>query len=58
MKSLRDLVAHGTMGLVGIVSGILSVIAFAAAAFAAALLGVFALVFAPLRVIADRIRGS
>jgi hypothetical protein len=58
MKALRDVLAHWTMGLVGIVSGALSMIGLAVAAFAAAVLGLLALALAPLRVIADRIRGS
>lgn len=58
MKALRDLLVHGTMGLVGIVSGLLSMIAFAIAAFAAAFLGGLAVAVAPLRMIADRFRGS
>ena len=57
MKALRDLLVHGAMGLVGIVSGLLSMIAFAIAAFAAAFLGGLAVAAAPLRMIADRFRG-
>ncbi len=58
MNALRDLLAHAIMGFVGIVSGVLSVIAFAIAAFAAAVLGVFAVAVSPVRVITDRLRGG
>lgn len=58
MKALRDLLVHGMMGLVGIVSGLLSMIALAIAAFVAAVIGGVAVAFAPLRVLADRLRGS
>ncbi len=58
MEALRDLLAHGIMALVGIVSGALSAVALAIAALAAAVLGMCALLFSPLRELAERIRGG
>ncbi len=58
MQRLRDLIAHWIMGLIGIVSGVLSVIGFAVAAVVPAVLGVLTVALSPLRAITDRIRGE
>ena len=56
MRRVTDLVAHGAMGLVGLVFGTLSAAALAIAAIIPAALGLLAFLVSPVRALADRLR--
>lgn len=56
MRRVIDLLAHGTMGLVGIVVGALSAVALAIAAIISAGLGLLAFLSSPARALVDRLR--
>jgi hypothetical protein len=50
--------AHGIMGVVGLVFGVLSAVALAVAALVPAALGLLAFILSPLRGLIDRVRGG
>jgi hypothetical protein len=58
MSTLRDKLAHGVMGTVGIVFGVLGAVGLAIAAIVPAILGLLAFLLSPLRSLARRLLGS
>lgn len=56
MRSLREQIAHVVLGLFGAVAGVLSGIAMALAAVIPPIIGLFAVLLYPLRVLLDWLR--
>jgi hypothetical protein len=56
MARLRDAIAHGVMGAIGVLFGILSAIALGFAAVIPPILGLLALLASPVRALVERLR--